>query len=114
MTQARIVLGVVAIFALSVACTRPDVTADTQPLAPPDTLTPLTTTSTRPQTTTTVHIDRAKIYPVDPITLEAVAGVEPIPMGDWAWGVSSDNGSWLAMTVGYDDRNSHRVAAHRC
>ena len=104
MTQARIVLGVVAIFALSVACTRPDVTADTQPLAPPDTLTPPTTTSTRPQTTTTAQIDRARIYPVDPITLEAVAGIEPIPVGDWAWGVSSENGSWLAMTVGYDDR----------
>jgi hypothetical protein len=103
------VLGAVAIFALSVACTRPDVTADTQPLAPPDTLTPATTTSTRPQTTTTVHIDRAKIYPVDPITLEAVAGVEPIPMGDWAWGTSSENGSWLAMTVGYDDQTSQEL-----
>jgi hypothetical protein len=53
-----------------------------------------------------VHIDRAKIYPVDPTTLEAVAGFEPIPVGDWAWGVSSDNGSWLAMTVGRDDWNS--------
>ncbi|HEY6628047.1 MAG TPA: hypothetical protein VI193_03585 [Acidimicrobiia bacterium] len=109
MTQARIVLGAVAIFALSVACTRPDVTADTQPLAPPDTLTPVTTTSTRPQTTTTVHIDRAKIYPVDPITLEAVAGVEPISMGDFTWGISSEDGSWLAMTVGYDDRTSQEL-----
>jgi hypothetical protein len=109
MAQARIAMSVVAIVALSVACTRPDVTADTQPLAPPDTLTPLTTTSTRPQTTTTVHIDRAKIYQVDPITLEAVAGVEPIPVGDWAWGVSSADGSWLAMTVGYDDRSTQEL-----
>lgn len=105
MMQARIVLSVFAIFVLSVACTRPDVTADTQPLAPPDTLTPPTTVTTQAATTTTVDVDRASIYPVDPVTLEAVAGVEPIPVGDWAWGVSSDNGSWLALSVSYDDRD---------
>ncbi len=55
-----------------------------------------------PQPTTTIDVDRASVYPVDPITLEAVAGFDPIPVGDWAWGISSENGSWLALNVGRD------------
>ena len=71
---------VIATIALTVACTRPEVTADTQPLAPPD-LAPSTTVTTQPRTATTIDVDRASIYPVDPFTLEAVPGLDPIP--DW-------------------------------
>ncbi|HLF59731.1 MAG TPA: hypothetical protein VI980_00960 [Acidimicrobiia bacterium] len=105
MTPRRTLLGVIALLAMTVACTRPEATPSTNLLAPPDSLSPPTTATTVVRTTTTIDVERASIYPVDPITLEAVAGFDPIAVGDWAWGISSDNGSWLALNVGHDDRD---------
>jgi hypothetical protein len=103
MASPRILVGAVVLVALTVACTRLEDTSGTEPMAPPDTLTPPTTSTTESRTTTTVDIDRASIYPVDPITLEPIDGYQPMPGGDWAWGVSSENGSWLGLTVGQDN-----------
>jgi hypothetical protein len=93
---------VIALIALTVACTRPEVTADTAPLAPPDSFAPSTTVTTQPQTPTTVDVERASIYPIDPITLEAIPGLAPIPVGDWFWGATSNNGRWLALYAADD------------
>jgi hypothetical protein len=105
-------LGLVGLLLMTVACTRVEVTTSTEPLAPPDTLSPPTTVTTIARTTTTVDIESASIYPVDPITLEAIDGFDPIPMGDWYdwyWAAISNNGSWLAMNVGQDDRDGSEV-----
>ena len=112
MAPPRIVLGAVVLIALTVACTRPEVTAITEPLAPPDTLTPLTTTSTQAPTTTTLDVERAAVYPVDPMTLEPLAGFDPIPTGDWYdwyWAAISSNQKWLAINVGSDDGTLDQV-----
>jgi hypothetical protein len=103
--QRRTLLGVLALVAISVACTRPEATPVTEPLAPPDSFGPSTTVTTQARTTTTVDAERAAIYPVDPLTLEPLEGFEPIPMGDWFWGTTSENGSWLALSVGHDNRD---------
>jgi hypothetical protein len=103
MTSRRTLIGAAALIALTVSCTRPEVTADTQPLAPPDSFAPSTTA--QPRTATTVDVDRAAISRVFPTTLEAIPGLDPIPVGDWSWGISSDNGSWLALSVGHDNRD---------
>jgi len=100
---------VVALIAMTVACTPPEITAVTEPLAPPDTFAPTTTRVTQRLTTTTVDTERAAIYRVDPITLEPIAGFDPIPVGDWAWGISSKNGSWLALNLGYDNQNQSEM-----
>ena len=110
--QRRTLLGVVALVALTVSCTRPEATPVTEPLAPPDTLSPSTTVTTQARTTTTVDVERAVIYPVDPITLDPIGGFDPIPMGDWYdwyWSAVSNNGSWLAMTVGNDNTNAAQL-----
>jgi len=103
--QRSTLLGVIALIAVTVACTRPEVTAVTEPLAPPDSFAPSTTVTTQARITTTVDAERAAIYPVDPLTLEPLDGFEPIPMGDWFWGTTSENGSWLALSVGHDNRD---------
>jgi len=103
--QRRTLLAVIALIAVTVACTRPEITAITEPLAPPDTFAPSTTVTTQRRTTTTIDTERAAIYRVDPITLEPIAGFDPIPVGDWAWGVSSEDGSWLALNLGHDNQN---------
>ncbi|MDP9495969.1 MAG: hypothetical protein M3P87_12120 [Actinomycetota bacterium] len=99
--QRRTPLALLALLAV-VACTGPEITAVTQPMAPPDTFAPTTTQTTQPGTTSPVDIDRASIYPVDPTTLEATPGLDPIPVGDWFWGATSDNGRWLALYAGND------------
>ncbi|MEX1134866.1 MAG: hypothetical protein WED83_08495 [Acidimicrobiia bacterium] len=112
MTSRRTLLGVVALLVATVACTRPEAVPSTEPLALPDSFAPSTTVTTQAGTTTTVDIERAAIYPVDPVTLEALDGFDPIPMGDWYdwyWADVSDNGSWLAMNVGQDDRDVSEV-----
>lgn len=98
--QRRTLLAVIALIAVTVACTRPEITAITEPLAPPDTFAPSTTVTTQRRTTTTIDTERAAIYRVDPITLEPIAGFDPIPVGDWFWGVTSNNGAWLALYAG--------------
>jgi hypothetical protein len=103
--QRRTLLGVIALIAVTVACTRPEVTATTEPLAPPDSFVPSTTVTTQARTTTTVDVERASIYRVDPLTLEPIADFDPIPVGDWSWGISSEDGSWLALNVGHDNQN---------
>ncbi|HET7847337.1 MAG TPA: hypothetical protein VFL72_07570 [Acidimicrobiia bacterium] len=96
----RTLLAVPVLFALTVACTGPEVSADTQPLAPPDSFAPPTTAAPPPPTGTTIDVDRASIYVIDPMTLEAIPGLDPIPVGDWFWGTTSSNGSWLALYAG--------------
>lgn len=80
-----------------------------EPTAPPEVFAPTPTigelaapTTTRPTPNTTVDVERTSVYPVDPIALEALPGFEPIPMGDWAWGVSSPDGRWLALSYAQD------------
>ncbi len=80
------------------------------PLAPPDTLSPPTTT--RPPPTTTLDIEQPSIVRVDPTNLEPLAGYEPMPMGDWGdwyWSDTSDNGRWLAITVGDEPNGSSEL-----
>jgi hypothetical protein len=99
-------LGLLALVGLLLMnCTRPEVSAITEPLAPPDSFAPSTTVTTQPRTTTTLDEERASISRVFPTTLEAIPGLDPIPVGDWSWGMSSDNGSWLALSVGHDNRD---------
>ncbi|HLF43454.1 MAG TPA: hypothetical protein VJA46_08000 [Acidimicrobiia bacterium] len=105
MTSLSTLLGVIALIAVTFACTRPEVTATTEPLAPPDSFAPSTTVTTQARTTTTVDVERASSYRVDPLTLEPLEGFEPIPMGDWFWGTTSENGSWIALSVGHDNRD---------
>ncbi|MDP9495968.1 MAG: hypothetical protein M3P87_12115, partial [Actinomycetota bacterium] len=100
---------VVAFLAMTVACTSPETTAITEPLAPPDTFAPTTTATTERRTTTTVDTERAAIYRVDPHTLEPIADFDPIPAGDWAWAVSSKNGSWLAVNLGHDNQSQSEI-----
>ena len=105
----RTLLGVIALFGLTVSCIRPEATLDTEPLAPPDSLSSSTTVTTQARTTTTVDVERAAIYPVDPITLDPIEGFDPIPMGDWFdwyWSAVSSNGSWLTMTAGNDNSDA--------
>jgi hypothetical protein len=112
MTPPRIALGAVVILALTAACTRPQATPITEPLAPPDTFGPSTTVTTRARTTTTIDIEHASIYPVDPFTLTPLDGFDPLPMGDWYewyWAAVSTNGSWLAMTVGNDNSDASQL-----
>ncbi|MEX2250850.1 MAG: hypothetical protein WD895_02125 [Acidimicrobiia bacterium] len=106
MTPRRNLLLVIALFTMTVACTRPDATPNTEPLALPDTFSSSTTVTTVDRTdqpTTTIDTERAAIYPVDPLTLEAISGYAPITMGDWFWGMTSEKGSWLALNVGDDN-----------
>ncbi len=62
---------------------------------------PPTTENASPPTTR-ADVEMVEIVRVDPLTLEPLPGLEPIPMGDWTWGVSSDNGAWLALYAGQD------------
>ena len=107
MASLRWSIRFVALVVLLAACTSSS--QPTEPTAPADAFAPTPTigelappTTTRPAPTTTLDVDRTTVYPVDPVTLEALPGYEPIPMGDWAWGVSSPNGRWLALVRGED------------
>jgi hypothetical protein len=89
------------------ACTGTETTDD--PVAPPDVFAPtpsigdLTpTTRARPAPDTTIDVETSVVYRVDPRTLDPLPGSDPIPMGDWSWGVSSPNGRWLALLFGND------------
>jgi hypothetical protein len=109
-SQNRSVL-VITLLLVLVACTRPLATPNTGlPLAPPDTLSAPTTT--RPAPTTTLDVEHTSISRVDPITLEPLAEYGPLPMGDWAdwyWSDISDDGRWLAITVGNERRGSSEL-----
>ena len=107
MASLRWSIRFVALVVFLAACTSSSQSAE--PTGPPDAFAPTPTigdmappTTTRPAPTTTLDVDRTTVYPVDPVTLEALPGFEPIPMGDWAWGVSSPNGRWLALVRGED------------
>ena len=110
MTQRRLII-VIGLLLVSVACTRPQATQNSlAPLAPPDTLSSPTTT--RPAPTTTLDIEQASAVRVDPTNLEPLAGFQPLPMGDWAdwyWSDTSDNGRWLAITVGNESSGSSEL-----
>ena len=91
------------------ACT--DGSSNIDPTAPPGVFAPTPSiddesapsTTARPRPSTTIDIERAVIYPVDPLTLEALPGFEPIAMSDWVWGQPSNDGTYFAATVGDDD-----------
>jgi hypothetical protein len=101
----RRLLLVSLLIASVVACTRQQATEDSvTPLAPPDTLSEPTTT--RPAPTTTLDVEQTSISRVDPVTLQPLDGAAPLTMGDWSdwyWADTSDNGRWLAMTVGNEN-----------
>ncbi|HEY4607310.1 MAG TPA: hypothetical protein VIH55_06635, partial [Acidimicrobiia bacterium] len=102
----RLRATIVAIAVLLAACTS---TGTVTPL-PPDMFAPTPSiggvtpsTTIRPDPTTTANVERAMIYPVDPLTLDALPGFNPIPMGDWVWGHASSNGAYFVAVVGDDD-----------
>ncbi|MGH8950247.1 MAG: YncE family protein [Acidimicrobiia bacterium] len=106
MASLRWSIRFVALVVLFAACTSNSQpagpTAPADAFAPTPTIGELAPPTTRPAPTTTLDVDRTTVYPVDPVTLEALPGYSPIPMGDWAWGVSSPNGRWLALVRGDD------------
>ncbi|HSK05965.1 MAG TPA: hypothetical protein VK990_00495, partial [Acidimicrobiia bacterium] len=77
----------------------PDVFAPTPSIGD---LTPTPTTRARPAPGTTTDVETSAVYRVDPGTLDPLPGLDPIPMGDWSWGVSSSDGRWLALLFGND------------
>jgi hypothetical protein len=86
------------------------------PTAPPDAFgptpsieDPTPTTVPRPKPTTTADVQRAIIYPVDPVTLDALPGYEPMLMKDWVWGRPSPNGEYFAAAVGDDTGVSSEI-----
>ncbi|HEY4607309.1 MAG TPA: hypothetical protein VIH55_06630, partial [Acidimicrobiia bacterium] len=54
-----------------------------------------TRTTTRPATTTTIDMEDTALFRVDPATLQPLAGIEPIPAGDYFWGSVSNDRRWL-------------------
>jgi hypothetical protein len=105
MASRQRLVTVVASVLILVACT--DVADD--PTASRDVFAPTPTignesgpTSTLPNPTTRVPVERRVVLPVDPVTLEALDGFEPIPMGDWVWAVASSAEAYLAAWVGDD------------
>jgi len=85
-----------------VGCTTAEQSLDTGPLALPETIETSTTTilSAATSTTQTTTESLNALHRIDRTTLEMLSGSEALSMGDWAWGISSANGSWLALQVG--------------
>jgi hypothetical protein len=107
MASRRSLVVFVACILILAACTGTETAVD--PMAPADVFAPTPsigdlspTTTARPAPTTTVDVATAVIYPVDPVTLDTLPGFDPLAMGDWAWGVASPNGRWLALLFGDD------------
>lgn len=99
----------VASITLAAACTtNTEVTNRTTPsdvFAPTPSIGDGTTappTTTAP-TTTPPAVQRTYIARVDPRTLEELPEHAPLEMGDWMWGVTSDNGRWLAVNTTDND-----------
>lgn len=98
----------VATIALASACTTN--TEVTNRTTPSDVFAPTpsigdpaaSTTTTVSPPTTRPDVERAYIARIDPRTLEELPGYSPIAMGDWMWGVTSDNGRWLALNTSDD------------
>jgi hypothetical protein len=107
MASRQSLVAFVASALILAACTGTETADDL--VAPPDVFAPtpsignLTpTTRARPAPGTTVDVETSVVYQVDPRTLDPLPGLDPIPMGDWSWGVSSPNGRWLALLFGND------------
>lgn len=107
MASRQSLVALVACALILAACTATGTADDT--VAPPDVFAPtpsigdLTpTTRARPAPGTTVDLDTSFVLRVDPRTLDPLPDLDPIPMGDWSWGVSSPNGRWLALLFGDD------------
>jgi hypothetical protein len=114
MASRQSLVALVACALILAACTGTETTDD--PVAPPDVFAPtpsigdLTpTTRARPAPGTTIDVDTSFVYRVDPRTLDPLPDLDPIPMGDWSWGVTSPNGRWLALLFGSDSGSNEGV-----
>jgi hypothetical protein len=105
MTSPTRLLAVIGIVAVLVGCTAAEPAPDNEPVAPPETTEAPTTTSLSVATSTALPSTENlnALYRIDRATLEQLPASEPLSIGDWAWGISSENGSWLALRVGTEE-----------